>query len=64
MDPKGGHVKFASDPMQLTLRQTSEKNKFIANIYVRFNQNLDEQSYILNKNKNLGFYFIIPSKLQ
>ena len=36
MYPDWDHVNFASDPMQLILRQTAKKNKFIAYIYLHF----------------------------
>ena len=44
MNPKGVHVAQFSLP-SLNLR----KNKLIAYIYMRFNQNLDERSYISGK---------------
>ena len=48
-EPQRVHVNFGCDPVLFTLSINIRKNKFIAYIYIRFNQNLDENSYISTK---------------
>ena len=46
----------ASDPMLFTLQKTSERNKFIAYIYICYNQQLDEKSSLRNKIEAVEHY--------
>ena len=65
MNPKGVHVNFIKDPTQFTLRETSERTKFIVYIYIRFNRNLDEKSYIsaeIEAVKHLYAVFLLTAK--
>ena len=60
MNPIGVPVNFGSDPVPFT-----QKIKFIAYIYIRFNQNLDERSYLSSKIKavkHLHAVFLITAE--
>ena len=48
MKPEGVHENFACDPVQFNTLGINIK-KFIAYIYICFNQNLGENSYISPK---------------
>ena len=58
---KGAHENFAGDPVQFTLRYTSEKNKFIVYIYINFNQDLDDKSYSSARIKAVNQLYNISS---